>query len=115
MSPIAAPSFFLAFTPKISPWSSRRARDSTEPPDFGCSADLLVLRVAKELQQSSAQRTRTTALSENVDDLGITGTSPNRKVILDLARSSVFEVTATDGLDVFELRNPNQDIYGKVI
>ena len=25
---------------------------------------------------------RTTALSENVDDLGITGTSPNRKVIL---------------------------------
>jgi hypothetical protein len=49
MSPIAAPSFFLAFTPKISPWSSRRARDSTEPPDFGCSADLLVLRVAKEI------------------------------------------------------------------
>ena len=52
---------------------------------------------------------RTTALSENVDDLGITGTSPNRKVILDLARSSVFEVTATDGLDVFELRNPPSD------
>ena len=52
---------------------------------------------------------RTTALSENVDDLGITGTSPNRKVILDLARSSVFEVTATDGLDVFELRNPPAD------
>ena len=52
---------------------------------------------------------RTTALSENVDGLGITGTSPNRKVILDLARSSVFEVTATDGLDVFELRNPPTD------
>ena len=52
---------------------------------------------------------RTTALAEHVDGLGITGTSPNRKVILDLARSSVFEVTATDGLDVFELRNPPTD------
>ena len=49
MSPIAAPSFFLAFTLKISPWSSRRARDSTEPLGFGCSADTLVLRVAREI------------------------------------------------------------------
>ena len=52
---------------------------------------------------------RTTALSENVNNLTISGTSPNRKVILDLAQSSVFEVTATDGIDVFELRNPPSD------
>ena len=52
---------------------------------------------------------RTTALSENVNNLTISGTSPNRKVILDLAQSSVFEVTATDGIDVFELRNPPTD------
>jgi len=53
---------------------------------------------------------RTTALSEHVDSgLDITGTSPNRKVILDLARSSVFEVEVDDDVDVFELQNPPTD------
>jgi hypothetical protein len=52
---------------------------------------------------------RTTALSENVNNLTISGTSPNRKVILDLAQSSVFEITATDGIDVFEVINPPSD------
>jgi len=53
---------------------------------------------------------RTTALAEHVDSgLDITGTSPNRKVILDLARSSVFEVEVDDDVDVFELQNPPTD------
>ena len=42
---------------------------------------------------------RTTALAEHVDsDLDITGTAPNRKVILDLAQSSVFEIEVDDVL-----------------
>jgi len=53
---------------------------------------------------------RTTALAENVDSgLTISGTAPNRKVILDLARSSVFEITPSSAVDVFELRNPPTD------
>ena len=53
---------------------------------------------------------RTTALAEHVDSgLDITGTSPNRKVILDLARSSVFEIEVDDDVDVFELQNPPTD------
>ena len=53
---------------------------------------------------------RTTALAEHVDSgLDITGSSPNRKVVLDLAQSSVFEVEVDDGVDVFELRNPPSD------
>ena len=53
---------------------------------------------------------RTTALAENVDSgLDITGTSPNRKVILDLSQSSVFEVEVDDDVDVFELQNPPTD------
>jgi len=42
--------------------------------------------------------------------LAITGSSsPNRKVILDLARSSVFEIDVVSPIDVFELRNPPTD------
>ena len=53
---------------------------------------------------------RTTALAEHVDSgLDITGTSPNRKVILDLSQSSVFEVEVDDDVDVFELQNPPTD------
>ena len=53
---------------------------------------------------------RTTAIAENVDSgLTISGTAPNRKVILDLARSSVFEVDVNSIIDVFELRNPPSD------
>ena len=53
---------------------------------------------------------RTSALAENVDSgLAITGSAPNRKVILDLARSSVFEITPDSAVDVFELRNPPTD------
>ena len=53
---------------------------------------------------------RTTALSENVDSgLTISGTSPDRKVILDLAQSSVFEIDVVSAIDVFELRNPPSD------
>ena len=53
---------------------------------------------------------RTTALSENVDSgLAITGSAPNRKVILDLARSSVFEIDVDSPIDVFELINPPSD------
>ena len=53
---------------------------------------------------------RTTALAENVDSgLTISGTAPNRKVILDLARSSVFEITPSSAVDVFELINPPTD------
>ena len=53
---------------------------------------------------------RTTALAENVDSgLDITGSSPNRKVILDLAQSSVFELDVDTAVDVFELRNPPSD------
>ena len=53
---------------------------------------------------------RTTALSENVDNgLDITGSSPNRKVVLDLAQSSVFELDVDTIVDVFELRNPPSD------
>ena len=53
---------------------------------------------------------RTTALAENVDSgLTISGIAPNRKVILDLARSSVFEITPSSAVDVFELINPPTD------
>ena len=53
---------------------------------------------------------RTTALAEHVDSgLDITGIAPNRKIVLDLAQSSVFEVEVDDGIDVFELRNPPSD------
>ena len=53
---------------------------------------------------------RTTALAEHVDSgLDITGTSPDRKVILDLARSSVFEIDVVSPIDVFELQNPPTD------
>ena len=52
---------------------------------------------------------RTTALSENVDDLTISGNAPNRKVILDLARSSVFEIDVDSIIDVFEVINPPSD------
>ena len=52
---------------------------------------------------------RTTALSENVDDLTISGSAPNRKVILDLARSSVFEIDVDSPIDVFEVINPPSD------
>ena len=53
---------------------------------------------------------RTTALAENVDSgLAVTGSAPNRKVILDLAQSSVFELDVDSIVDVFELRNPPTD------
>ena len=53
---------------------------------------------------------RTTALAENVDSgLDITGSAPNRKVILDLAQSSVFELDVDGIVDVFEFRNPPSD------
>ena len=56
-------------------------------------------------------RLRTSALAEYVDSgLAITGnSSPNRKVILDLARSSVFEIDVVSPIDVFELINPPDD------
>ena len=53
---------------------------------------------------------RTTAIAENVDSgLAVTGSAPNRKVILDLAQSSVFELDVDTIVDVFELRNPPTD------
>ena len=52
---------------------------------------------------------RTTALSEHVDDLAISGNAPDRKVILDLARSSVFEIDVVSVIDVFEVINPPTD------
>ena len=54
---------------------------------------------------------RTTALAENVDnsDIDVTGGAGNRKVVLDLAKSSVFEITVDNIVDVFELRNPPSD------
>ena len=53
---------------------------------------------------------RTTAIAEHVvSDLDITGTAPNRKVILDLSKSSVFEVDVDSIIDVFELINPPSD------
>ena len=53
---------------------------------------------------------RTTALAEHVDSgLDITGSDPNRKVVLDLAQSSVFELDVDGTVDVFELRNPPSD------
>ena len=53
---------------------------------------------------------RTTALAEHVDSgLDITGSDPNRKVVLDLAQSSVFELDVDSIVDVFELRNPPSD------
>ena len=54
---------------------------------------------------------RTTALSENVNtsDIDTTGGVGNRKVILDLAQSSVFEIEVDNIIDVFELRNPPSD------
>lgn len=54
---------------------------------------------------------RTTALSENVDvsDIDTTGGVGSRKVILDLAQSSVFEIEVDNIIDVFELRNPPVD------
>ena len=54
---------------------------------------------------------RTTALSENVDtsDIDTSGGVGSRKVILDLAQSSVFEIEVDGIIDVFELRNPPSD------
>ena len=54
---------------------------------------------------------RTTALSENVrtSDIDISGGVGSRKVILDLAQSSVFEIEVDNIIDVFELRNPPSD------
>ena len=54
---------------------------------------------------------RTTALSENVDnsDVDVTDGVGNRKVVLDLAKSSVFEITVDNIVDVFELINPPSD------
>ena len=53
---------------------------------------------------------RTTALAENDNsDIDVTGGAGNRKVVLDLAKSSVFEITVDNIVDVFELRNPPSD------
>ena len=49
---------------------------------------------------------RTTALSENVDTLGIDGTG---KVVLDLGNSSVFDLTLNNNVDKFELTNIPDD------
>ena len=54
---------------------------------------------------------RTTALAENVDagDIDTSGGVGSRKVILDLAQSSVFEIEVDAIIDVFEVRNPPTD------